>query len=257
MQQILVSGAVAILAFMAAFFVIATLMKDNSIVDIGWGLGFIVVELAVLIKSDQFTPQNLLLLLLVSLWGLRLAGYIFKRNYGAGEDYRYAQWRKQWGKWVVPRAFLQVFMLQGLFMFIIALPLMVAAANEEAPIGPLAWAGVAVWVIGFYFEAVGDRQKSVFKKNPANKGHIMTSGLWRYTRHPNYFGEAAMWWGIFLIAARSGYWYISIISPVVLTFLLLKVSGVAMLERKYGGNQEFESYARRTSAFIPMPPKAI
>ena len=255
MASIFITGAIAVFVFMVLFFIIATIRKDNSKVDIGWGLGFIVLDLATLVKSDQFTPQSLLLFFIVLVWGLRLAGYIYGRNHGTGEDYRYAQWRKEWGKWVVPRAFLQVFMLQGVLMYIIGLPLLIVNARPEGDINVLSYIGTGLWVIGFFFEAVGDAQKSRFKKSPANNGHIMQSGLWRYTRHPNYFGEAMMWWGIFLIAVPSGWWYISIISPIMINFLIVKVSGVAMLEKKYEGNKEWYEYARRTSAFIPMPPK--
>ena len=199
MSTIFLTGALAIFIFIVLMFIIATIKKDNSKVDIGWGLGFIVLDLATLITSDQFTPQSLLLFFIVLVWGLRLAGYIFKRNYGTGEDYRYVQMCQAWGKWVVPRAFLQVFMLQGMLMYIIALPFLVVNSCPEGDINVLSYIGAALWAIGFFFEAVGDAQKSEFKKNPANNGRIMQSGLWRYTRHPNYFGEAVMWWGIFLI----------------------------------------------------------
>ena len=255
MDNIFITGALATLVFMLVMFVIATIKKDNSIVDVGWGLGFILIAVTALIKAPLLTPQNLLITSLITIWGLRLSIYIFIRNHGTGEDYRYAQWRKEWGKYVVLRAFFQVFMLQGVFMYIIALPVMVVTGIAGTDLNIITYPGFIVWLVGFFFEAVGDWQKSVFKKNPANQGRIMTSGLWSYTRHPNYFGEAMMWWGIFIISFPSGHWYISIISPLMLTFLLTKVSGVAMLEKKYAGSREFEEYARRTSAFIPLPPK--
>ena len=146
-------------------------------------------------------------------------------------------------------------MLQGVFMYIIGLPIIAINSSPVGQFSIYSWIGLAFWLVGFYFEAVGDYQKSQFRKNPANHGHIITTGLWHYTRHPNYFGEAMMWWGIFVISIPFGHWYLSIASPLVLTLLITKVSGVAMLEKKYEGNKEFEEYARRTSAFVPMPPK--
>jgi steroid 5-alpha reductase family enzyme len=255
MIEVMLYSAVAIFAYMVLVFVWATLIKDNSIVDIGWGMGFLVVTGTGLVLLPAITPFHAVLATIVAIWGLRLSGYIFGRHRNVGEDYRYAQWRKEWGKYVVPRAFFQIFMLQGVFMYIIALPLMMAMANPSAAINWVSYIGIALWLIGFLFEAVGDWQKSKFKADPANQGKIMQSGLWRYTRHPNYFGEALLWWGLFVFVIPAGYWYVSIISPIILTFLLTKVSGVAMLEKKYEGNKEFEDYARRTSAFIPWWPK--
>ncbi len=255
MIEVMLCSAAAIFVYMVVVFVWATLIKDNSIVDIGWGMGFLVVIIAGLILLPAITPFNAALAAMVVIWGLRLSGYIFSRHRNVGEDYRYAQWRKEWGKHVVPRAFFQIFMLQGGFMFIIALPLMIAMANTSAVINWVSIIGIVLWLIGFFFEAVGDSQKSRFKANQANSGKIMQSGLWRYTRHPNYFGEALLWWGIFVFVIPAGYWYVSIISPVILTFLLTKVSGVAMLEKKYTGNKEFEEYARKTNGFIPWWPK--
>ena len=255
MNEVILFSAVAILMYMVLVFVWATLIKDNSIVDIGWGLGFVVVAAVGLFIIPSPQPFHYVLLGMVGIWGIRLSGYIFGRHRNVGEDYRYAQWRKEWGKYVVPRAFFQIFMLQGVFMYIIALPLIIAMGNSAVGLNWMSYIGIALWLIGFLFEAVGDWQKSKFKANPANQGKIMQSGLWRYTRHPNYFGEALLWWGIWVFVLPAGYWYVSIISPIILTFLLTKVSGVAMLERKYKGNKEFENYARKTSAFIPWWPK--
>ncbi len=252
----LVSAAV-IFCFMVVMFLIAQAVKDNSIVDIGWGIGFILVALATLIYNGSFLPRQVLTTTLVALWGIRLAGYIGKRNIGKPEDYRYRQWREKWGKWVVIRAFFQVFMLQGIIMFIVTLPIVVVNSSAGNPqLDILAYIGLALWVIGFYFEAVGDYQKSQFKQDSANEGKIMQSGLWAYTRHPNYFGEAVMWWAIFIIAIPSGYWYISLIGPLVIHFFLVYVSGVAMLERKYDEDSRYDDYKKRTNAFFPWFPKS-
>lgn len=255
MTEVMLYSALAIFVYMVLVFVWATVIKDNSIVDIGWGLGFLVVAAVGLWIIPSPKPFHYLLLVIVGIWSLRLSFYIFGRHRNVGEDYRYAQWRKEWGKYVIPRAFFQIFMLQGVFMYIIALPVMIGMGAKYIELGWVSYIGIALWFTGFLVEAIGDWQKSRFKADPANKGKIMQSGLWRYTRHPNYFGEALLWWGIFVFVLPAGYWYISIASPVMLTFLLTKVSGVAMLEKKYEGNKAFEDYARRTSAFIPWWPK--
>jgi len=177
------------------------------------------------------------------------------RNRGRGEDYRYANWRRTWGRWFVPRSFLQIFMLQGFFLMIIAIPLILINRPGAGGLRPLDFVGAAVWILGFLFEAVGDFQLRAFKADPANKGRIMDIGLWRYTRHPNYFGEAVMWWGIFLVALSAPGGWAAIVSPLVITGLLLRVSGVTLLEKKYAGNPAYADYVRRTSAFVPWFPK--
>lgn len=253
MSAILLYAALALLLYMILFFVIATAITDNSIVDIAWGGGFIVLSLVVLFTGGFFSGRQILLTALITIWGLRLSGYIFIRHGIVGEDHRYKKWRLEW-KHPVLRAFFQVFMLQGVILYIVALPISLSGLQPGEPLFWPNYVGVAFWVIGFFFEAVGDYQKFRFKTKPENKGRTITTGLWRYTRHPNYFGEFMMWWGIFLISIGSGWWYVSIISPVILTYLLLKVSGVAMLEEKYEGDKEYQAYKERTSAFFPLPP---
>lgn len=238
---------------MLTMFLIAQKLKDNSIVDIGWGIGFVLIAASCYYQSEQTIAQSITLTL-IAVWGVRLATYIYGRNVGNGEDYRYAQWREEWGKWVVVRAFFQVFMLQGLIMLIVASPLYVIFSQPLQ----LTWnvyVGVAVWMIGFYFEAVGDYQMKQFKANPQNKGIVMRQGVWKYTRHPNYFGDATQWWGVFILAAASPYWYLAAIGPAVMHFFLVKVSGVAMLERKYKGNPKYADYIATTNAFVPWFPK--
>lgn len=255
MTDVLLYCALGVFSYMNIFFLIALAKKDNSIVDIGWGIGFILVSLMALNATQNFNTEALLITALVMIWGLRLAGYIARRNKGKAEDFRYKQWREEWGKNVVWRSWLQVFMLQGAVMFVVALPVMNIIATAQEELGLLEILGAAIWGLGFFFEAVGDYQMFRFKKDPANKGKVMKYGLWRYTRHPNYFGEAVMWWGIFLISIDNGSALLNLVSPVLLTFLLLKVSGVTMLEKKYDDNPEYQEYIKQTSAFIPAPPK--
>ena len=238
-----------------AFFILGTAIKNNSIVDQAWGIGFVLIAVYSMLRLGNYGPISLLITLLVALWGLRLFYHIMKRNFGKPEDFRYAQWRKDWGKTVVIRSFFQVYMLQGALMMLIAFP--VVLTHEQANQSITAWTliGVAIWLIGYFFEVVGDAQLRAFKQNSDNKGKLMTTGLWAYTRHPNYFGEAVMWWGIFIIALSAGASLVSIISPIAITYLLVFVSGVPLLEKAMVGRPGFEEYANRTNKFIPWLPK--
>jgi steroid 5-alpha reductase family enzyme len=194
---------------------------------------------------------------LVGVWGLRLSYHIMRRNLGKPEDFRYANWRKAWGKWVIPRAFVQVYLLQGLFMFLVSLPITLTGLASAAGVlrAPLLVIGAALWLLGFIFETVGDHQLTLFLAQPGNRGQLMTSGLWSYTRHPNYFGEAVMWWGIFIVAIGGGASLLAVLSPIVITYLLRYVSGVPLLEKSMSRKPGFDEYARRTSVFVPRPQK--
>jgi len=255
MLQVFLLSALTIFVYMTLFFLLAQALKDNGIVDIGWGIGFIVLSTVLAFTGIEITQRQFLLYILIFLWGFRLSFHIFLRNNGKPEDFRYANWRKEWGKFVVIRAFLQVFMLQGFFIFIIALPIIITKLSSPESLGIIEIVGAAIWLVGFYFEAMGDYELLKFKKDPKNKGQIITTGLWKYTRHPNYFGECVMWWGIFIVSIPSDYVWITIISPIVITWLLTRVSGVPMLEEKYKGNKQFEDYAKKTNAFVPWLPK--
>lgn len=252
-MSIFLQSGIIVLAYMHLWFLIAYLKRDNGIVDVAWGLGFVVLAWCNYATLPNTHARALLLAMLTTIWGVRLALHIGIRNAArTEEDFRYRNWRKQWGKNWVWRSYLQVFILQGFFMYIIALPLIIAFGQPmQAPLGWLDAVGVLVFGIGFLFEAIGDYQLLRFKNNPHNKGKIMTIGLWRYTRHPNYFGECVLWWGIFIVAIGAGWWCLSLISPVVLTWLLTRVSGVPMLEHKYRNNPQFAEYCRQTPAFLP------
>jgi len=255
MESDVIIAALAVLSYMTVLFVVALFKKDNSIVDIGWGPGFILVAALTFFFWRGTTARQLLANGLVCVWALRLAVHIMARNRGRGEDYRYANWRRTWGRWFVPRSFLQIFMLQGFFLMIIAIPLILINRPGAGGLRLLDFTGAAVWTLGFLFEAVGDFQLKAFKADPANKGRIMDRGLWRVTRHPNYFGEAVMWWGIFLVALSEPGGWAAIVSPLVITGLLLRVSGVTLLEKKYEGNPAYADYVRGTNAFVPWFPR--
>jgi steroid 5-alpha reductase family enzyme len=253
--ELFLLSAKVIFVFMNVMFIIAQIKKDNSIVDIGWGLGFLCVTIGLVLATGFQSIVHLVFLAMISLWSLRLAGYILKRNHGTGEDYRYAAWRKEWGKHVVWRAYLQVFMLQGVIMWIVLSPSYAMFSNPETQFGPLNVIGLVLWAVGFYFEAVGDAQMMRFKAEETNKGKVMNQGLWKFSRHPNYFGEALLWWGFGVYSFTLEMWWLSLLGPVVITFFLLKVSGVALLERKYDGNPKYKEYQRTTNAFLPWFPK--
>ena len=255
--QIVGLGLLVTIGFMSCGWLISVIRRDASTVDPLWGLGFVLLAVVFALAGDGFAGRKALVTVLVGIWGFRLAGYILIRNWGKGEDYRYQAFRQRWGKsywWV---SFFQVFMLQGLLLWIIAMSLMAAESNARPQhFTVLDVIGAAVWCVGFFFEAVGDRQLARFRAEPANKGKVMRSGLWAYTRHPNYFGEATMWWGLYLIAASTRWGCWTIFSPILLTFMLLRVSGVALLEKaQVDTKPKYRDYIESTSAFIPWFPR--
>jgi steroid 5-alpha reductase family enzyme len=248
--------ALSLFAFMCALFIVSLWRNDNGTADVGYGLAFI-VTVAAAVLSAEASPHGLLLSALVLIWGLRLAIRIHRKNAGKPEDFRYRAWRESWGRWFIPRSFLQIYLLQGAVVFVVVFPVVATIVAPALGVTGLFVFGVALWVVGFLFESIGDAQLDRFIGNPANKGRIMMSGLWRYSRHPNYFGESLMWWGIAIAAASTtSYGILVYASPILITYLLLFVSGVPMLEKRWAGNLEWESYARRTSVFVPLPPRA-
>jgi len=255
MATIFENAALLLLAYMSCMFIIGLLAKDNSLIDIAYGPAFVVACWGAWMLAGSVGFRPLLLLALVTLWGLRLGLHIGLRHRGKGEDFRYQAFREAWGKTIIWRSFLQIYLLQGAVVFVVSLPILLTIAS---PGGDPRWTdflGLLFFLLGFLFEAIGDWQLTRFKKDPAHRGQTIEKGLWRYTRHPNYFGEAVLWWGIFMIGLGSpaGIW--GLISPLTICFLLLKVSGIPMLEAKYSGNPQFEAYKARTNAFFPWFPK--
>ncbi len=246
---------IVLLVYMTAIFGLALWLKDNSIVDVAYGLAFVLVCWLAFLAFGEGHPRQWLLVVLISSWGLRLAWHILLRKQGEGEDFRYRQWREEWGETFLWRSFLQIFMLQGTVVFGVALPALLVINSPGPSLGVLEITGTLLWLFGFGFEAIGDWQLLRFKRNVENRGKIIQRGLWRYTRHPNYFGEAVLWWGLFLIALKVPYGAVAVLSPLLINFLLLKVSGIPMLEAKYQSNPEFTAYKARTNAFFPWFPK--
>jgi steroid 5-alpha reductase family enzyme len=246
-----------VLAAMTALWLVSVVVRDSSIVDIFWGSGFVLVAWAAFALADGSDDRRLLLAVLVTVWGLRLTIHLARRNLGKGEDRRYAEMRERHGdRWLL-RSLVVVFWLQGALMWVVSLPVQVTMTDATpAGLGALDWAGVALWAVGFAFESVGDLQLTRFKANPANRGEVMDRGLWRYTRHPNYFGDFCVWWGIWLVALATGSAWWTLIGPVVMSVLLIRVSGAALLERSLTRRREgYADYVARTSAFFPWPPR--
>lgn len=248
--------AAVVLGYMSAWFAVSVIRKRNDVADVAWGLGFALVAWVSFFISGNATARGLLVAILVSIWGIRLAWHIYRRNKGKGEDYRYAAWRTEWGKWFYLRSYAQVYLLQGLFLFLIVLPVVLISKNSGPTLAVLDGVGLVVWLVGFCFESVGDAQLSRFIKDPTNKGKLMQSGLWQYSRHPNYFGEVTQWWGIWIVALNVPYGSVGIIGPLTITFLILKVSGIPLLEKKMAANPAFAEYKARVSMFIPLPKHA-
>jgi steroid 5-alpha reductase family enzyme len=242
-----------IIIYMTIWFFIALVKKRNDVADVAWGPGFIVVAVTSLIMAGSFSDRAMIVSSLVIIWGVRLALHIGKRHIGKPEDARYAKWRKEWGKAFLVRSFMQVFMLQGILLIIVAIPIIIINTAPPSPLTILDIAGICIWLLGFTFETVSDWQLSRFLKLSSNRGKIMTTGLWRYSRHPNYFGEVTLWWGISIIALSVPSGWMSIVGPLMITFLILKVSGIPMLEEGFRDNSDFQQYKQRTSAFIPLP----
>lgn len=251
MFEYLLPAMLMIFVYMSSVFLLALILKDNSIVDIFWGIGFILLTILSLWKSDSFDAKKIIVGMMILIWGLRLSIHIFLRNKGHGEDFRYANWRRTWKNFVL-RSFLQVFMLQGFFMLVIVWPVLHINHGSSVEFGMIDIFGILIFLTGFIFEVVGDFQMKAFKKDPANSGKIITTGLWKYTRHPNYFGEALLWWGIWLMAVPVIDGIYTILSPLVITWLLRYISGVPMLEKKYEGRADWEEYKARTPVFVPF-----
>lgn len=257
MLFIFLKAFLVIMTLMTILWIVSILIKNVSIVDPFWGFGFVIVNLYYFFDSGESNTTKIILLLLVTIWGSRLTVYLAIRNIGKGEDFRYQEFRKNFGEhrywWF---SFFQTFLLQGVLMWIISLPLLGVNINSDSGITPiLFYSGLIIWIIGFVFETGGDYQLSKFKKNKGNKGKVLSSGFWKYTRHPNYFGDSAIWWGFGMISLSvGGYWYI--IGSIVMTLLIIKVSGVALLEKTLKSQKpEYKEYIKNTSAFLPWFPK--
>lgn len=252
----MVGSLVAVIATMCALWVVSLRIANASIVDIFWGPGFVLVAWVSVTLAPAVGPRGYLVAALVTIWGVRLASHLAIRNVGHGEDYRYRAMRAHHGAWFPIVSLGTVFLLQGALMWMVSLPVQAAIARGHGrPLGWIDGAGIAVVVVGLFFETVADAQLARFKRVPANAGQVMDRGLWRYSRHPNYFGDAVAWWGFAAFAVAAGAAW-TVVGPIVMTLLLLKVSGVALLESTITERRPaYRDYIARTSAFVPWPPK--
>ena len=252
----LLATALLVAAAMVLLWLVGTALRDVSIVDVFWGLGFVTIAHWTRATTAGVPTRAWLVTLLVTAWGVRLGAYLLWRNWGGGEDYRYQAMRRHYGArfWLV--SLVVVFGLQGALMWVISLPVQLAvAAPTPAALGWLDALGTVLVAIGIGFEAVGDWQLARFKADPANRGKVMDRGLWYYTRHPNYFGDAVVWWGLFCFALATGHPW-TMVGPLVMTYLLTRLSGVPLLEKKLGKTRPgYADYVARTSSFVPWPPR--
>jgi len=245
-----------LLVYFSAFFIIAVVKKNNGLIDIGWGLGFVLSSNFVLYTSGNYSLRSVILTLIVTIWGLRLSYHLFKRNWNTEEDFRYAKRREEWEHFYL-KSFFRIFMLQAVILFIIATPIYKVIKSPFESLVFTDYLGLLIWVIGFAFEFFADKQLADFKKKDESEkdGHIIKSGVWKYSRHPNYFGETLIWWGVYFITLSvSGGWKF-IYSPIIMTLLLMFVSGVPLLEKRYADDEEYQKYSEKTNKFFPWFPK--
>ena len=252
----MLTGLAAVVALFTILWIVSLIVRNSSIVDMWWGPGILLIGLTYFFTTDGAQSRGRLVVALLALWAVRLAWHIGARNIGHGEDFRYAKWRRERGASWWWFSYFKVFLLQSVIAWIISMPLYyaIAPATPER-LSPFDFAGAILFAAGFLFEAIGDEQLRRFKADPANKGRVLNSGLWRYTRHPNYFGEAVMWWGFGLFALSTG-GYLGLPGPAIMTWLLIRVSGVSLLEQTLRQTKpEYLEYIATTSSFFPMPPK--
>lgn len=247
------AGSAVVMAAVTLVWLLSVARRDASIVDVFWGLGFVLAAWVYRGFGPPAGWRQWLVLALVTIWGVRLAGYIFWRNRGHGEDYRYREMRRRAGRGFWWRSYFTVFLLQGTLLLAISTPLLAVQAGEAEP--GWRWSdlvGLVLWIVGFFFEAVGDFQMARFKADPANRGRVLRRGLWAFTRHPNYFGDAALWWGFFCFALAVPWGFWTLPSALVMNLLLLEVSGVALLEKTIVERRpEYREYIENTPAFVP------
>ncbi len=246
--------ALAVVLVLSITFAIALKVGRHSVIDVAWGLGFVAVALVGAVLFDGDPTTRAVVAVLVTAWGLRLAVHIGLRGRGHGEDPRYVKLLSRARGNRTLYAIRTVYLPQGVALWFISLPVQFAQ-REPDPMTWISWLGVAVWAIGFAFEAVSDWQLVRFKADPANRGQVMNRGLWRYSRHPNYFGDAVVWWGLFLIAAAHFPGCLTVLSPLLMTYTLTNVTGKPVMERQLGDRPGYAGYIRSTSGFIPLPPR--
>ena len=251
-------GLGTILTALTLVWMISVRLRDASVADICWGLGFVLLAWLYCFLSPALTSRSWLVAALMTLWGTRLSVHIFRRNHGKGEDPRYQAMRASHGPEFWWRSLFTVFWLQGAILWFVALPLLIAIrATQPAGLTAVDGVGLLLFAVGFGFEVVGDHQLARFRAESSNRGRVLDTGLWRYTRHPNYFGDATIWWGMYAMAASTPNGWLAVLSPALMTFLLMRVSGVTLLEQSLTTSKPgYRAYIARTPAFFPWFPRA-
>lgn len=238
-REVFALSAAALFLYMSTWAGVAIAKKRADLADVAWGFGFVLIAWMAAFLSP-FSTTSLIVNLLVTIWAFRLSFHIYLRHRKRAEDFRYESFKKWW------QVYLKVFILQGAILYIVALPLLWINTHPHS----LSWFPLLLWVVGFVIETVGDFELASFQSDPANRGKLLTTGLWSYVRHPNYLGEITQWWAIWLFALPSGWAFI--ISPILITFLIIKVSGIAPLEKKMASHPQFAEYAKKTPSLIPF-----
>lgn len=255
MENALIAVVSTILVYVSAVFFVSRIVRKNDIADIAWGPGIALAGWAAYVVSEQTSLFALILLSLATLWATRLGFRILRKNLKKRvEDPRYVALAREWGVLEPVYSFIFVFLLQGVLMLPLAAPLILASL-QGGVLNAWFFVGIALWCVGFFFEVIGDYQLDSFVAKPENKGKVMRTGLWYYSRHPNYFGEVTMWWGIALSVLTLPYGWLGLLSPLTITYLIVFVSGIPMLEKLFADNPEFQGYRKTTSALIPFPPR--
>jgi steroid 5-alpha reductase family enzyme len=258
-------STIVLILYIIIAFIVCTIKKNNGLMDVFYGPAYVVTSLTALVVSillgNSLNVRHIIMNILVLIWAIRLGTYVYIRNRGKPEDYRYARRRDEWKNFLL-QSFFRQFLFQGVVILIVDLPVWFANISENPSVtsffdfyGITIWIGTLIWFIGFIFETLGDWSLFKFLQKPENKGKVMDKNVWRYTQHPNYFGEVTQWWGLFIIALVVPFGFITIIGPAYITFQIIKVSGVRLLDKRFEGNEEYQAYKERTSSFIPWFPK--
>lgn len=253
MLGLFIASFLVALAYMTLWFVVGMMRGRSDVADVAWGGTFIAIALTSFLLGQQ-SPTSYMVSLLVLIWGTRLSIHIYARNRRKKEDARYKELKQKWGKVTPLKIYLRIFFVQAVLATLVSFPVIIVNGSDFA-VGLLQMAGLVVWVIGFSFEVIGDAQLKRFLKLRSAPEAVLSTGLWRYSRHPNYFGEVTSWWGIWMICLTAPYGWLGVVGPLTITVLILFISGVPLLENRYKNNKAYRQYAQRTSKFIPRPPR--
>ncbi len=259
-------SALFLLGYLIIAFIVGTIKKNNGLMDVFYGPGYFVVALTSLILYFMIyglvNIRQIIITSLVFIWAVRLATYVFIRNQGKPEDYRYQEMRERWKTNIVFKSFIRVYFFQGIVIFIVGFPVWFVNISINPPIlnildfaGVTLWLGALFWLVGFLFETIGDYTLYKFLQKPENKGEVMDKGVWKLSQHPNYFGEVTQWWGIYIIALATPFGFITILGPIFITYMIIKVSGIKLLDKRFEADDKYAEYKRRTSVFFPWFPK--